>query len=309
MSHRSLEDVLVTAESPVELLRNAKAGPNVYPGVPPEFTNWRDEQRAWQESCVLFNLSYHMNDLAVEGPDAMTVALPPRGQQLRRVHRRPGQALRAVQPRRLRHRRRHPVRARKRAVRPGRPGSCAQLDHVPRGDRRVRRDCRSRPEERASHGRTPQVVPVPGAGAECDAGDREGPRRDTARARVLPHDSGDDRGKNRGRSAARHGRAAGLGALRTVGRRGGRARGARDGRRGVRSPAGGRTRVLVQHARVGMDSVAPSCRVLGRGSEGLPGVAAGDRDTRPPPSSVAASSRRTSRTTTSRRGISGTGVT
>lgn len=71
MSHRSLEDVLATAESPVELLRNAQAGPNVYPGVPPEFTNWRDEQRAWQETCVLFNLSYHMNDLAVEGPDAL----------------------------------------------------------------------------------------------------------------------------------------------------------------------------------------------------------------------------------------------
>jgi syringate O-demethylase len=66
----SLEDLLATAESPVELLRNSPAGPNVYPGVPPEFTNWRDEQRAWQTTCVLFNLSYHMNDLAVEGPDA-----------------------------------------------------------------------------------------------------------------------------------------------------------------------------------------------------------------------------------------------
>jgi len=71
VSHRSLEDLLATAESPVELLRNAKAGPNVYPGVPPEFTNWRDEQRAWQETCVLFDLSYHMNDLAIEGPDAL----------------------------------------------------------------------------------------------------------------------------------------------------------------------------------------------------------------------------------------------
>jgi glycine cleavage system aminomethyltransferase T len=71
VSTPSLEDLLVTAESPVELLRNAKVGPNVYPGVPPEFTNWRDEQRAWQESCVLFDLSYHMNDLAVEGPDAL----------------------------------------------------------------------------------------------------------------------------------------------------------------------------------------------------------------------------------------------
>jgi syringate O-demethylase len=70
-SGRSLADLLAAAGSPVELLRNSQAGPNVYPVVPPEFTNWRDEQRAWQTTCVLFNLSYHMNDLAVEGPDAL----------------------------------------------------------------------------------------------------------------------------------------------------------------------------------------------------------------------------------------------
>ena len=70
MSDRSLEDLL-RARSPVELLRNSQAGPNVYPGVPAEFTNWRDEQHAWQRTCVLFNQSFHMNDLAVEGPDAL----------------------------------------------------------------------------------------------------------------------------------------------------------------------------------------------------------------------------------------------
>jgi len=71
VSHRSLEDLLASVESPVELLRNSQAGPNVYPGVPAEFTNWRDEQTAWQQTCVLFNQSYHMADLAVEGPDAL----------------------------------------------------------------------------------------------------------------------------------------------------------------------------------------------------------------------------------------------
>ena len=71
MSHASLEDLLASVESPVELLRNSQAGPNVYPGVPAEFTNWRDEQTAWQQTCVLFNQSYHMADLAVEGPDAL----------------------------------------------------------------------------------------------------------------------------------------------------------------------------------------------------------------------------------------------
>ena len=52
------------------LLRHSQTGPYVYPVVPPEFTNWRDEQRAWQETCVLFNQSFHMTDMYVEGPDA-----------------------------------------------------------------------------------------------------------------------------------------------------------------------------------------------------------------------------------------------
>jgi len=73
MADRSLEDLLGTVESPVELLRNSQAGPNVYPGVPAEYTNWRDEQIAWQTTCVLFNQSYHMADLAVSGPDAASL--------------------------------------------------------------------------------------------------------------------------------------------------------------------------------------------------------------------------------------------
>jgi glycine cleavage system aminomethyltransferase T len=71
MSDQSLEQLLATAASPVDLLRNAQAGPNVYPGVPAEFSNWRDEQRAWQETCVLYNQTYHMAELMVEGPDAL----------------------------------------------------------------------------------------------------------------------------------------------------------------------------------------------------------------------------------------------
>jgi syringate O-demethylase len=67
----SLEDVLQEAGNPVALLRNLQTGPNAYPGVPPEYSNWRDETLAWQKTCVLFNQSYHMVDLAVEGPDAL----------------------------------------------------------------------------------------------------------------------------------------------------------------------------------------------------------------------------------------------
>jgi len=67
----TLQDRIDAADGIVAMLRNAKVGPNVYPGVPPEFTNWRDEQWAWQNTCVLFDLSYHMVDLALEGPDAL----------------------------------------------------------------------------------------------------------------------------------------------------------------------------------------------------------------------------------------------
>src|SRR5450755_128486 len=71
MSAKSLEELLRSVKSPADLLRNQQTGSNAYPGVPAEYTNWRDEQRAWQETCVLFNQSYHMADLLVEGRDAL----------------------------------------------------------------------------------------------------------------------------------------------------------------------------------------------------------------------------------------------
>lgn len=67
----SLEDLISSTDSTVDMLRNMQTGPNVYPGVPPEFTNWRDEQQAWQNTCILFDLSYHMVDLRLEGPGAL----------------------------------------------------------------------------------------------------------------------------------------------------------------------------------------------------------------------------------------------
>jgi vanillate/3-O-methylgallate O-demethylase len=70
MSHQSLEEALQAAESPVEMLRNSQIGPYAFPGTA-EFTNWRDEQRAWRETCVLFEQSFHMTDLYIRGPDAL----------------------------------------------------------------------------------------------------------------------------------------------------------------------------------------------------------------------------------------------
>jgi syringate O-demethylase len=73
MSHKSLEDLLQSVGNPVTLLRESQTGPYIYPVVPSEYSNWRDEQRAWRETCILFNQSYHMTDMYVEGPDAPRV--------------------------------------------------------------------------------------------------------------------------------------------------------------------------------------------------------------------------------------------
>ena len=70
MSSQSLGDLLQTVD-PVELARNSQIGPYVYPGYALEFTNWRDEQRAWRETCCLFDQSYHMTDMYISGPDAL----------------------------------------------------------------------------------------------------------------------------------------------------------------------------------------------------------------------------------------------
>ena len=73
MTGTNLQTLLEQQGDIVELLRNQQTGPNAYPGVPAEYSNWRDEQRGWSQSCVLFNQSYHMVDLAVEGPDAFAM--------------------------------------------------------------------------------------------------------------------------------------------------------------------------------------------------------------------------------------------
>jgi vanillate/3-O-methylgallate O-demethylase len=73
MSIQNLEEKLRAAGNAVDMLRNSQIGPYAFPVVRPEFTNWRDEQLAWRQSCALLDQSHHMTDLYVEGPDALKV--------------------------------------------------------------------------------------------------------------------------------------------------------------------------------------------------------------------------------------------
>lgn len=70
MTTPSLEQKIKEAGNPVTMLRNSQAGAYVFP-IAPEFSNWRDEQEAWRKTAILFDQSYHMTDLYVQGPDTV----------------------------------------------------------------------------------------------------------------------------------------------------------------------------------------------------------------------------------------------
>lgn len=78
---RSLQDVLDSEPSFVDYLyRNRKGsviGDSVLrqppPHVLPEFTSWRDEQRAWREGIAFYDQSFHMTTTYLRGPDAVTM--------------------------------------------------------------------------------------------------------------------------------------------------------------------------------------------------------------------------------------------
>lgn len=71
MSPRNLQELLDTAGNTVELLRNSQLGAYIYPVVPSEFTNFRREVVAWRETAALYDLSHHLHNVFITGPDAL----------------------------------------------------------------------------------------------------------------------------------------------------------------------------------------------------------------------------------------------
>ncbi|MBY3503277.1 aminomethyl transferase family protein [Rhizobium laguerreae] len=74
---RSLQDLVDEKANLLEYFYNDTLAPHYRARtgltaafIPPEFTNWRDEQRAWRETAILFDQSHHMPELLLKGPDA-----------------------------------------------------------------------------------------------------------------------------------------------------------------------------------------------------------------------------------------------
>lgn len=70
MASPSLQDGIDQAGSPVRLLWKANPAPWTPPVVEREYVGWRQEQAAWQHTVAIMDLSYHMWDTFIEGPDA-----------------------------------------------------------------------------------------------------------------------------------------------------------------------------------------------------------------------------------------------
>lgn len=64
----SLEDRIVDRGGAQSLLYNSPGSPLAFP-IAAEFSNWRDEQEAWRKSAIFQDMSFHMYDMLVEGPD------------------------------------------------------------------------------------------------------------------------------------------------------------------------------------------------------------------------------------------------
>jgi vanillate/3-O-methylgallate O-demethylase len=71
MKPKSLQQAIDDAGSPMGVVWKPNAKAWSVPVIEPEYAGWRKEQAAWREGVALSDMSHHMWDLWVEGPDAL----------------------------------------------------------------------------------------------------------------------------------------------------------------------------------------------------------------------------------------------
>ncbi|NKJ44516.1 aminomethyl transferase family protein [Novosphingobium sp. SG720] len=75
MQPKSLQAAIDEAGSPIDLVWKPHAPAWRVPVIEPEYAGWREEQLAWRNAVALSDLSHHMWDLWIEGPDALKLLM------------------------------------------------------------------------------------------------------------------------------------------------------------------------------------------------------------------------------------------
>jgi vanillate/3-O-methylgallate O-demethylase len=75
MTPKSLQHAIDEAGSPLGLVWKPHARAWEVPVIAPEYAGWREEQAAWRDNVALSDLSHHMWDLWIEGPDALRLLM------------------------------------------------------------------------------------------------------------------------------------------------------------------------------------------------------------------------------------------
>jgi vanillate/3-O-methylgallate O-demethylase len=75
MKPQSLQAAIDAAGSPMKVVWKPNAKAWEVPVIAPEYVGWRQEQLAWREGVALSDLSHHMWDLWIEGPDALRLLM------------------------------------------------------------------------------------------------------------------------------------------------------------------------------------------------------------------------------------------
>ncbi len=238
MTYKSLEEKLeAVRQAPSRWRGTRRSARTSIRRSPAEFTNWRDEQRlVARDLRALRPVAPHDRPLP-RGPGRDPAALRRSAStSFANFAVEQGQAVRRLQPRRLRDRRRDPLLPRREQGQPRRAALRAQLGAVPRRDRRLRRRRSSatsaRPRTRP--GAASSTATRCRARPRCEALEKAD-RRPAARDQVLQHGRAHDRRAQGARAAPRHVRRARAGAVRPVG--GGRRRSRRRSSRPARSSA------------------------------------------------------------------------
>ena len=71
MNKPSLQDGIDQAGSPIKFLWRPNAPFHSVPVIAPEYAGWGKEQEAWLKGVAFSDLSHHMSNLFIEGPDAV----------------------------------------------------------------------------------------------------------------------------------------------------------------------------------------------------------------------------------------------